>query len=232
MRIKNSKTKNIFTTRFCTTRYSKSEIRNPKPEIMTSIIFDLGNVLIDWNPHHLYDKIFPEKEKRDYFLSNICSMEWHSKQDAGRSPKQATEELVNKHKDWEEEIRAFYGRWNEMFTGAIEDSVSILKELKEKGYRLYALTNWNDELFNQALKEYDFLHWFDGRVVSGEEGMNKPEKELYARLLKRFNVDPAEAIFIDDKESNVNAAREIGMDGIVFESPWQLRGEMERRGLL
>jgi 2-haloacid dehalogenase len=200
--------------------------------MINTVIFDLGNVLIDWNPNYLYDKIFPEKEKRDHFLSNICTPEWHARQDAGRPVMEATKELVAKHPEWEKEITAFYSRWNEMFGGVIQGSVDILAELKNTNLKLYALTNWSAELFQHALAEYDFLHWFDGRVVSGEEGINKPEPEVYQRLLQRFSVDPASALFIDDKDYNVRAAEELGMKGIVFTSPGSLKNELEQLGLL
>jgi 2-haloacid dehalogenase len=213
-------------------RLADGEVRNQKRVMINTIIFDLGNVLIDWNVHYLYDKIFSDKEKRDYFLSNICTPEWHAKQDAGRPVSQATNELVAKHPEWKEEITAFYSRWNEMFGGAIEGSVEILKELKKTDLKLYALTNWSAELFKHALAEYDFLHWFHGRVVSGEEGINKPEQEVYKRLLQRFAVDPRSALFIDDKEYNVDAAVNLGMDGIIFISPGQLRTELEKRSIL
>jgi 2-haloacid dehalogenase len=199
--------------------------------MINTIIFDLGNVLIDWNPNYLYDKIFPEKETRDYFLTRICTPAWHAKQDAGRPVSEATKELVAKHPEWEKEITAFYSRWNEMFGGVIEGSLEILKALKKTNIKLYALTNWSAELFEHALAEYGFLHWFDGRVVSGEEGINKPEPEVYKRLLQRFSVDPGTTLFIDDKDYNVAAAMSLGMDGIIFESPEQLRTELLKRGL-
>jgi 2-haloacid dehalogenase len=200
--------------------------------MINTVIFDLGNVLIDWNVNYLYDKIFTDKEKRDYFLSNICTPEWHAKQDAGRPVDEATRELVSQHPKWKNEIEAFYTRWNEMFGGVIEGSVEVLKELKATNVKLYALTNWSAELFKHALEEYEFLHWFDGRVVSGEEGINKPEQEVYKRLLQRFSVDPARSLFIDDKDYNVAAAITLGMDGIIFESPRQLRNELVKRELL
>src|SRR5438309_2079538 len=115
-----------------------------------TIIFDLGNVLVQWNPANLYNKIFKDKKEVDYFLNNICTMDWHTEQDAGRSPEEGTETLVKEHPDWEHPIRIFYARWKEMFSGPIEGSVQILKELKQKGYKVYALSNWNAELYNRT----------------------------------------------------------------------------------
>lgn len=198
-----------------------------------TIIFDLGNVLIDWNPSYLFDKIFQDKKQKEYFFSNVATMEWHSKQDAGRAVVEATEELLQKHPDWAEPIQAFYSRWKEMFSGPIEGSVGVLKELKESGkYKLYALTNWSAELFAEALNEYPFLHWFNGRVVSGEERINKPALDIYYILLKRYDVDPKTALFIDDRKENVAAAQEVGIGGILFTSPQQLRKELMSRNVL
>jgi 2-haloacid dehalogenase len=173
-----------------------------------------------------------EKEKKEYFFKYICTPEWHARQDAGRPVKEATEELVKIHPDWEHPIRTFYGRWKEMFQGPIEGSVRILKELKDKGYKLYALTNWSAELFQLSLEDFEFLHWFDGRVVSGEEKINKPDLSIYKILLDRYKINPGSALFIDDKKENVRAAGELGIEGIQFESPEQLREELINRQVL
>ena len=194
---------------------------------ITTIIFDLGNVLVDWNPSYLFDKIFADKKDKSFFLENICNAAWHGQQDAGRSFAVATDELVKKHPDWEAPIRAFYDRWKEMFHGPIDGSVQILKALKEKGYKLYALSNWSAELFKQTEADFAFLNYFDGRVLSGDEGLNKPHTGLYKILLERYKINSAEALFIDDREENVNEARRIGIRSIVFQSPTQLQQELE-----
>ena len=140
-----------------------------------AIIFDLGNVLIDWNPAYVFDKLIEDEDRRKHFFANICTSAWNEEQDAGRSIAEATQMLVEKHPDWKEYIEAYYGRWTEMLGGPIEGSVDLFRQLKETGrYKFYALTNWSAELFPIALERYDFLHWFDGRVVSGEEKMRKP----------------------------------------------------------
>jgi 2-haloacid dehalogenase len=200
--------------------------------MIDTIVFDLGNVLIDWNPHHLFDKIFDKKEDKEYFLKNICTDEWHAKQDAGRKTQEATEELLQKHPDWAHPIKAFYSRWKEMFGGAIEGSVEILKELKEKEYKLYALTNWSAELFEQTEGDYPFLQWFEGIVKSGEERINKPDERLYQILLDRYQLNASNTLFIDDREKNIAAAQKLGMHGIVFESPEQLKRDLEGLNVL
>ena len=137
---------------------------------VNTIIFDLGGVLIDWNPDYVYRTIFSDEEKMRWFYKNICTPDWNEEQDAGRSLKEATEELVTRFPDHEENIGAYYGRWEEMLGGPIQGTVEILRHLKyNTNCKLYALTNWSHETFTVALNRYDFLHWFDGRIVSGEE---------------------------------------------------------------
>jgi 2-haloacid dehalogenase len=200
---------------------------------ITTIIFDLGNVLIDWNPKYVFDKLFEDEERKKYFFENICTMEWNEAQDAGRSIKEATEELVAKYPDWKEYIEAYYNQWKEMLGGPIHDTVEIFKELKQSGrYKLYALTNWSAELFPYALEMYEFLHWFDGRVVSGEEKMRKPYPEFYHVLLKRFDVKPEEALFIDDSLRNIKAAAELGIETIRFIAPDQLKNDLIKKNIL
>src|SRR5688572_18730463 len=200
---------------------------------INTIIFDLGNVLIDWNPKYVFDKMFQDEEKKKYFFENVCTMEWNEMQDAGRPIKEATEELLVKHPEWSEYIEAYYGKWKDMLGGAIHETVEIFRELKQTGkYKLYALTNWSAELFPYALEMYEFLHWFDGRVVSGEEKMRKPYPEFYHVLLNRFNVKAEEALFIDDNLRNIEAAEKIGITSIHFTSPQQLKEELERLNLL
>jgi len=164
-----------------------------------TIIFDLGGVLLDWNPLYVYDdNYFESIEKRDYFFSTICTGDWNEEQDAGNPISDATQELVKKFPECEQPIRDFYGRWTEMLRGPIAETVEILRKLKQSGkYKLYALTNWQAELFQIALVRHSFLYWFDGRLVSGVEKMRKPFPEFYHLLLTRYNIDAAKAIFID-----------------------------------
>ena len=201
---------------------------------INTIIFDLGNVLVDWSPLHVFDEhYFDSLEKRDYFFSNICTMDWNEQQDEGRSIVEATQELVEKFPDWEQPIRDYYGRWTEMLGGPIYESVEIFRQLKESGkYKIYALTNWQSGLFDIALVRYNFLHWFDGRVVSGDEKIRKPFPVFYKRLLDRYSVHPSEAIFIDDNLRNIKAAEELGIKSIHFQSARQMKKELEGNGIL
>jgi 2-haloacid dehalogenase len=198
-----------------------------------TVIFDLGGVLVDWNPKYVFDDhYFDSQEKHDFFFANICSSDWNEEQDAGRSIVVATLEKIKEYPEWEKSIRDFYGRWTEMLKSPIHETVEIFRELKEKKYRTYALTNWQAGLFDIALVRYDFLHWFDGRVVSGEEKIRKPFPEFYERLLTRYNVDRSKALFVDDNLRNIKAAEKLGIQSHHFTTAIELRKELVKLGLL
>lgn len=201
--------------------------------MVNAIIFDLGAVLIDWNPKYLYSKLFETESEMDHFFENICTSEWNEEQDAGRPLEVATQLLVQQYPQHEEYIRAYYGRWEEMIGGAIEGTVEIFQELKGSGkFKFYALTNWSAETFPVAQRRFDFLNWFDGIVVSGTEKNRKPFPEFYHLLLNRYSLNARECLFIDDNLRNVEAAREIGMQVIHFISPEQLKEELTKRVVL
>ena len=189
-----------------------------------TIIFDLGGVLIDWNPEYVYLDVFGgDREKMQWFFDHICTHDWNENQDAGYPMALATEERVALFPEYEELIRMFYGRWTEMLGGAILDSVEILDKLiSKKQYKIVALTNWSHETFPIALERFDFLHWFEGIVVSGEEGTRKPFKAIYETTLSRFEIKAEHSIFIDDNQRNIDGARALGINGIHFKSPDQL----------
>jgi 2-haloacid dehalogenase len=198
-----------------------------------TVIFDLGGVLIDWNPDYVYSTIFEDEKKMNDFYAEICTSEWNEEQDGGRSLKEATEELVARFPDHEDNIRAYYGRWEEMLKGPIEETVEVLKEVKEKAnVKLYALTNWSAETFPVALNRFEFLHWFDGRLVSGEERMRKPFPEIYQLLVRRFNIDPHTAVYIDDNDRNLSAPKEMGIETIHFSNASDLRRKLRDLGVL
>ena len=192
--------------------------------MIDTIIFDLGGVLIDWNPEYVFTKMIPDPEKRRYFFDNICTNDWNIEQDAGRSLAVATELLLAEWPEWEPEIRAYYGRWDEMLGGPIDDTVELLRELRDQGdHRLLALTNWSAETFPVALGRYEFLHWFEGIVVSGAEKTRKPFADIYQVLLNRYQVAPERAVFIDDSLKNVQGAESLGIKGIHFQGAAPLR---------
>ena len=199
----------------------------------TTVIFDLGGVLIDWNPDYVYKAIFENPEELKWFYDNICTPDWNEEQDAGRSLQAATEELITKFPDHEENIRVYYDRWEDMLGGPITGTVDVLKDLKNSPMiRLYALTNWSAETFPIALKRYEFLHWFDGRLVSGEEKTRKPFVDIYEKLIARFDINPLDSIYIDDNLRNLQPAKSLGMHTIHFTSPEDLRKELINLAIL
>ena len=197
------------------------------------VIFDFGGVLVDWNPRYLYRKLFGDDlAGMERFLTEVCTLEWNARQDAGRPLAEATAELLGRHPEYSELIHAYYDRWPEAVRGPIEGTVAILRELKDTGRRLYGLTNWSHETFPHARTLFEFFAWFDGIVVSGEERLIKPDPEIYRRLLARYQIDPASAVFIDDNRANIDAAAVFGIHAIHFQSPAQLRADLVSAGLL
>jgi len=197
------------------------------------VIFDFGGVLIDWNPRYLYRKLFGDDvQGMETFLAEVTTPEWNLQQDAGRSWDEAVRLLTSEHPTKADLIAAYQHRWEETLGGAIDDSLHILRELKEVGHPLYGLTNWSHETFPFARERFDFLRLFDGIVVSGEEGTIKPDPKLYRTLLERYDIDPARAVFIDDNKANVDAAEALGIHGIHFHTPRQLRDELIALGFL
>lgn len=199
---------------------------------VSTVVFDLGGVLIDWNPRHLYRKILAdEPEKMEWFLSNICTSEWNAKQDAGRTMQEACDVLVQEYPEHEELIRVYYDRWEEMIAGPIEGTVDILRRVRDSTYSLYGLTNWSAETFPVARERFEFLGWFEGIVVSGDIGLIKPDPTIFEHLISTFDLTPEETVFIDDSAPNVETAGQMGFRAIRFEDPDQLQSELERHGV-
>lgn len=197
-----------------------------------TIVFDLGAVLIDWNPRYLYRKIFTNESKMEWFLEHICTSDWNEEQDAGRSFGEATELLIRQFPEWRIEILAFWERWEEMLAGPIAGTVEILTELRASNkYQLLALTNWSAETFPIAKRKYDFLDWFHGIIMSGEEKTRKPFREFYEILLNRYELKPEQCVFIDDNIRNIEGANVLGIPGIHFTDPSRLRLDLRSRGI-
>jgi len=198
-----------------------------------AVIFDLGGVLLDWNPRHLYRKLFPGDEAAmEHFLATVCTSEWNRQQDAGRSCAEAARLLAAEHPDKATLIDAYYTRHLDMIAAPITGTVDILRELRGRGAPLYFLSNYAAETYPLALRRFDFLSWFAGGIVSGEHGVIKPDPAIYALLLSRFAIDPHRAVFIDDVAANADAARPFGIHPIHFQSPDALRAELTGLGLL
>ena len=198
-----------------------------------TVVFDLGGVLIDWDPRHLYRKLFAGDETAmEHFLANVCTHEWNRCQDAGRSFAEGARLLKAEHPEKAELIDAYFSRFDEMMPGPIAGSVEILAELRDRGTPLYGLTNFSAETYPPAFERFEFLRWFDGILVSGEVGLIKPDPRIFELLIERFAIDPRRAVYIDDVETNVIAARPLGIHGIHFTTPAALRAELAELGLL
>jgi 2-haloacid dehalogenase len=197
------------------------------------VVFDLGGVLIDWDPRHLYRKLFAGDEAAvEHFLATVCTHEWNRCQDAGRSFAEGARWLKVEHPDKAELIDAYGTRFDEMIAGPTAGSVEILAELRDRGIPLYGLTNWSAETYPAALQRFAFLRWFRGILVSGEVGLIKPDPRIFALLIERFAIEPHCAVYIDDVEANVAAARPLGIHAIHFTTPAILREELVALGLL
>ena len=200
---------------------------------INTIIFDLGNVLIDWNPEYVYLKVFEgDRKKMNWFFEEICTFEWNEKQDAGYPLAQATEDRIKLFPQYEEWIRMYYGRWEEMLGGAIKESVAVLKKLVEDpSYRVIALTNWSAETFPVALARFEFLHWFEGIVVSGVEKTRKPFVKIYELTLERYALQAENCLFIDDNKRNIEAAQQLGIQTHHFTKATLLEKDLNQRGI-
>jgi 2-haloacid dehalogenase len=203
----------------------------PAPQ-RSVVVFDLGGVLIDWNPRHLYRKLFADDAAMEEFLSTVCTQAWNERQDAGRTFAEATALLREQHPHHAELIEAYGARFDEMMKGPIEGSVAILETLHRRGVPLYALSNWSRETFPLAERRFEFLRRFRGVVISGHEGVIKPDPRIFRILLERHRIAPEGAVYIDDNPRNAEAARALGIHGIHFTHPDKLRRELEGLRLL
>ncbi len=199
---------------------------------VSAVVFDLGGVLIDWDPRYLYRSLFGGDEAAmERFLATVCTPEWNRGQDAGRPWSEAIASLVAEHPEHADLIRAFWDRWPETLGDAIDPTVDVLAELRAAGIPLYALSNWSAETFPIARPRYPFLDWFDGIVISGEVGAAKPDPRIYQALVERHGLDPASLAFVDDVPANVAAAESLGMRGLTFTSAAALRQDLAALGL-
>jgi 2-haloacid dehalogenase len=198
----------------------------------TTVIFDFGGVLIDWNPRHLYRKLIDDEEEMEHFLATVCTPSWNEQQDGGRPLSEATALLADRFPQQIDLITAYYDRWTEMVKGPMEPSIAVLAELHERGVPLYGLTNWSAETYPYVEGRYDFMDWFDGIVVSGRERMKKPDEDIFRLLLDRYDLDASDTVFIDDNLANIATARRLGIHGIPFTTPEQLRRDLAGYGLL
>lgn len=196
-------------------------------QTINTIIWDLGGVLIDWNPRYLYRKIFKSEDEMEWFLTHVCHQDWNEEQDAGRPFAEAVVLQTKLFPKYASEIEAYWKRWPEMLAGPIQETLALFETLRKTNrYKFYALTNWSAETFPYAQQRFHFLNWFDGIVVSGEEKTRKPYPEFYQIMLSRYQLNPASSLFIDDNLKNIRAAQALGITAIHFKSAGEVREEL------
>lgn len=198
----------------------------------TVVVFDLGNVLITWDRRLLYRQLFASEDELERFLADVYSMEANERFDRGQPLHEFTAELAAAHPHHADAVLALRDRWIETIGPVIDGSVAILRELVDRGVRCFALSNWNAETFALVEPRHEFFDWFDGIVISGREGVVKPDPEIYRILCERHGFAPGEALFVDDSPANVAGARAVGMDAVCFTDPARLRDDLVARGLL
>ena len=199
----------------------------------TAVVFDLGGVLIDWNPRHLYRRLFNgDTAAMEHFLGNVCTPEWNHQQDLGRTWDEAVAERSARFPEHAAMIRLYAERWDEMVAGAIEPTVEILGALKAGGWPLYAITNFSAETFPRMVERFSFLQLFDGIIVSGVERVGKPDRAIYRILFERYRLEPGQCLFVDDAAVNVAGSEAAGMPAIHYRSPSQLASDLGARGVV
>jgi 2-haloacid dehalogenase len=202
-----------------------------------AVILDVGNVLIDWNPRALYRKILlgaggqPDEARIDWFMANVCTQDWNIQQDLGRSIADAERTLHRQHPEWQIEIAAYYGRFQELIPGPVETTVNCMRRLREAGIPVHGLTNFGRETFAMTRQRFDFLRDFDGVVVSGEEGLVKPDPAIFKLLIQRFKLTPSRSLFVDDSQANIDTAQALGFQVHHFTRPELLPPHLTALGL-
>ena len=185
--------------------------------MIKNVIFDFGNVLIDWNPAYLFLPYFNgDEDKCRFFTDHVCNREWFTRMDRGESMDKCVAELQQQYPQYADAVAMFRDRWFEMCSGEIPGMLELIQDLKSKGVGVYGLTNWPAETFDEARRRFKTIASIDNIVVSSHVKLAKPEPAIYQLLLSKYNLNPQECVFIDDRKDNVNAAISLGMNGIVF----------------
>ena len=191
-------------------------------------LFDLGGVFFDWDPNHFFKNVFDDDEERKYFLTEVCNDQWNFQQDAGRSIAEAESELIPKFPHYEKEIKMYYKNHRKMIRGIFEESIEVLRQLKDKNNKCYVLSNWSAETFAGMTDDYPFLKLFDGLLISGEDKLMKPDSAIYELAINRFNLNPNETIFIDGKLENIQAAQNLKILTIHLTDPNKIEYEIDK----
>jgi 2-haloacid dehalogenase len=200
--------------------------------VIDAVVWDIGGVLLEWEPRLLYRELFDDHDEMERFLDRVCTPAWHEALDRGVPYEEACGELAERHPEYAEMIWAWGRRREEMIVGPIDAGIAILRAVKERGVPCYALTNMESDTYPARAERYEFFGWFDGTVVSAFERVVKPEPEIFRVLLDRFGLSASSTLMIDDSERNIETARSLGMQTVHFQSPPQLRAALTRLGLL
>ena len=191
-------------------------------------LFDLGGVFFDWDPNYFFKNVFEDDEERKYFLNEVCNDQWNLQQDAGRSIAEAELELIPKFPHYENKIKMYYKNHRKMIRGTFEEPIEVLRQLKDKNYKCYVLSNWSAETFEGIPIDYPFMQLFDGLLISGEDKLIKPDQAIYQLAKKRFNLDPEKTVFIDDKLENIEAANKMNFKTIHLTNPKNIEMEIKK----
>lgn len=194
---------------------------------MKNVIFDFGNVLVQWCPDRVYGEYFGDEARAWWFFRHVIDLDWRQRIDAGESQDRCIAELQAKHPEYAEAIALYRDRWREMLIGEVPGMREVVERLKAMGFGIYGLTNWSMETFPEAWERFGILQMIDRYVVSGAEGLVKPDARLFQVLLDRYGLKAEDCIFIDDNPDNVAAARQLGMEGIVFQGAEDLREKLK-----
>jgi 2-haloacid dehalogenase len=198
---------------------------------ITAVVFDLGGVLLDWDPRYLYRQLFADPAEMEDFLARICTADWHHAHDLGEDITQSCRRLARLHPRYRDMIMAWTERGEEMIAGQIDETVDVLAELRAGGMRCLALSNMEPATFATRRARFPFMSWLDGYVISGIEGVAKPDRRIFQILLRRYRLDPAATAFIDDSPGNVAAARGLGLHALHYTSAGALRKQLRSLGL-
>jgi len=201
------------------------------PGRLTTVVFDLGGVLIDWDPRHLYRQLFTDPGEMEDFLARVCTPDWHRAHDLGEDVTESCRRLARRYPGHRDMIMVWADRCEEMAAGQFDEAVGVLREVKAAGLRCLALSNMEPATFATRRARFAFMDWFDGFVISGIEGVAKPDRRIFQILLRRYRLEPAATVFIDDSPANVEAARGLGMTALRYTSAGRLRGQLRSLGL-
>ncbi len=202
------------------------------PGPVRGVVFDVGNVIVRWDPRTLYSKIFPDPAERDWFLSHVCTMEWHGAHDGGVSFADNRAPLLARYPQHAAAIHAWEERWDEMFSGAIPETESVMRDLAARGVPMFGLTNMPDTTVDMTFAMSPVFAHLTHTVVSGRVGAMKPSARIFELVCEAAGMRPDELIFVDDSATNIEAARALGFDVHLFADPAALRPALEARGLL